>query len=153
MTDRDGDRGARMGADSLRMGVGLLEGAVESGRAAINEFEEGLRGRDSTDAPELKVLLESAVRGYGTFFYEMARSARQVANEYRSESGRLVSKSANVSREDGDATEPPTDRSAGHGETDSEPDAAASVTGPVGDLNEVVEGVFDMLRGLVGGSR
>lgn len=70
----------------------LLEGMVESGRLALGEVEGGLANREDGRPPDIQVVVESVVRGYGTFLREMARTARHLADHYRSESGRLTAK-------------------------------------------------------------
>ena len=104
--DGERDRSTVGGANPLRAGVGLLEGMVHSGRLAVGELEKGLKRTDDGGSPELRVVAESVTRGYVTFFSEMTRTARRLASEYRSESGRLVSKPRLRADEDVVATPP-----------------------------------------------
>lgn len=144
------------GLNSLRAGVGLLEGLVESGRAALGEVERGLSRREDGKGPEPQAVVRSVVQGYSTFFLEMGRTARKLAQQFRSDSGRLSAKPSTTA-----AADPPVSDAESDDAKASESDARGAgesadrvaLENLAKSLEEVTSSMVDVLRGALGPRR
>ncbi|MBL0172180.1 MAG: hypothetical protein IPP90_15930 [Gemmatimonadaceae bacterium] len=87
---------------------------------------------------ESPTVVEGITKAYGTFFNELARTARHAAHHYRSESGKLTRKPRSVEPSPADT------RSSVEGSTRTDDASAAALERAAGSL-------FDLLRSVVVG--